>query len=148
LQQRWLLTARAWLLNYSSDRKGAERVAQPIIDGGGKAVAIGVDVSQGAVVARLFKEVDAGFARLDVLVNNAGVSRFAPSRTSAKIVFHFHYNINALGSILTIQEAIKRFAEGGSIINLSSIVGSHPAAGALLASPVIGRVAFIAVDYC
>jgi NAD(P)-dependent dehydrogenase (short-subunit alcohol dehydrogenase family) len=36
-----------------------------------------------------------------------------------------------------VQEAIKRFGvEGGSIINLSSIVGSHPVAGALLyASP-------------
>jgi 3-oxoacyl-[acyl-carrier protein] reductase len=35
--------------------------------------------------------------------------------------------INVLGSILMVQEAINRFgAEGGSIINLSSIVGSHP----------------------
>jgi NAD(P)-dependent dehydrogenase (short-subunit alcohol dehydrogenase family) len=38
-----------------------------------------------------------------------------------------------LGSILMVQEAIKRFdAAGGSIINLSSIVGSHPVPGALV----------------
>jgi NAD(P)-dependent dehydrogenase (short-subunit alcohol dehydrogenase family) len=43
--------------------------------------------------------------------------------------FHVHYNINVLGSILMVQEAIKGFgAEGGSVINLSSIVGSHPVA--------------------
>jgi 3-oxoacyl-[acyl-carrier protein] reductase len=46
-------------VNYSSDRKGAERVAQAIIDSGGEAIAVGADVS-----------------KADVLVNNAGVFRF------------------------------------------------------------------------
>ena len=44
-------------VNYSSDREGAERVAQAIIDSGGKAIAVGADVSKAADVARLFKEV-------------------------------------------------------------------------------------------
>jgi 3-oxoacyl-[acyl-carrier protein] reductase len=44
--------------------------------------------------------------------------------------------INVLGPILMVQEAINRFgAEGGSIINLSSIVGSHPVAGACFTRP-------------
>jgi NAD(P)-dependent dehydrogenase (short-subunit alcohol dehydrogenase family) len=55
--------------------------------------------------------------------------------------FHLHYNINVLGTILTVQEAIKRFgADGGSIINLSSIVGSHPVAGALLYASTKGAI--------
>jgi NAD(P)-dependent dehydrogenase (short-subunit alcohol dehydrogenase family) len=38
-----------------------------------------------------------------------------------------------LEAILMVQEALKRFGpEGGSVINLSSIVGSHPVAGAVL----------------
>jgi 3-oxoacyl-[acyl-carrier protein] reductase len=41
--------------------------------------------------------------------------------------FHAHYNINVLVSIVTVQEAVKRFgSDGGSIINISSIVASHP----------------------
>ena len=48
-------------VNYSSDRKGAERVAQTIIDSGGEAIAIGADVSLAADVARLFQEVDTAF---------------------------------------------------------------------------------------
>ena len=45
------------------------------------------------------------------------------------------------GSILMVQEAIRRFgAEGGSIINLSSIVGSHPVAGALLYASTKGAI--------
>ena len=117
-------------VNYSSDRKGAERLAQAIIDSGGEAVAVGADVSKAADVARLFKEVDAAFGRLDILVNNAGIFRFGALAEITEEGFHLHYNINVLGAILTVQEAIKRFgAGGGSIINLSSIVGSHPVAG-------------------
>ena len=128
-------------VNYSSDRKGAERVAQTIIDGGGEAIAIGADVSKAADVARLFKEVDTAFGRLDVLVNNAGVFRFGAFAEITEESFHVHFNINVLGSILTVQEAIKRFgSNGGSIINLSSIVGSHPVAGALLYASTKGAI--------
>ena len=128
-------------VNYSSDRTGAERVAQAIIDSGGEAIAIKGDVSHAAEVKWLFKEVDAAFGRLDVLVNNAGVFRFGAFAEITEESFHVHYNINVLGAILTVQEAIKRFgAKGGSIINLSSIVGSHPVAGALLYASTKGAI--------
>ena len=74
-------------VNYSSDREGAERVARAIIDSGGKAIAVGADVSKAADIVRLFKEVDSAFGRLDVLVNNAGVSGSVPSRRSPKRAF-------------------------------------------------------------
>jgi 3-oxoacyl-[acyl-carrier protein] reductase len=120
-------------VNYASDRKGAERVAQNIINGGGEAIAIRADVSKASDVARLFKEIDTVFGRLDVLVNNAGFFRFGAFAEISEESFYVHYNINVLESILMVQEAIKRFGpEGGSIINLSSIVGSYPVAGALL----------------
>ena len=128
-------------VNYSSDREGAERVAQAIADNGGKAIAVGADVSRAADVARLFKEVDSAFGRLDVLVNNAGVFRFGAMAEITEQSFHLHYNINVLGAILTAQEAIKRFGpDGGSIINLSSIVGSHPVIGALLYASTKGAI--------
>src|SRR5258708_22587460 len=128
-------------VNYSSDREGAERVAQAIIDNRGEAIAVGADVSKAADVARLFKEVDSAFGRLDVLVNNAGVFRFGALAEITEQSFHLHYDINVLGTILTVQEATKRFgADGGSIINLSSIVGSHPVAGALRYAATKGAI--------
>jgi 3-oxoacyl-[acyl-carrier protein] reductase len=128
-------------VNYSSDRNGAERLVQTIADSGGKAIAVGADVSKAADVARLFQEAGAAFGRLDVLVNNAGVFRFSAFAEITEESFHFHYDINVLGPILTVQEAIKHFgAEGGSIINLSSIVGSHPVAGALLYASTKGAI--------
>jgi 3-oxoacyl-[acyl-carrier protein] reductase len=128
-------------VNYSSDREGAERVARSITEKGGEAIAVGADVSRAEDVTRLFKEVDSAFGRLDVLVNNAGVFRFGAFTEITEESFHFHYNINVLGTILTAQEAIKRFGpDGGSIINLSSIVGSHPVAGALLYASTKGAI--------
>jgi 3-oxoacyl-[acyl-carrier protein] reductase len=128
-------------VNYSGDREGAERIAQAIITSGGEAIAVGADVSKATDVARLFKEVDSAFGRLDVLVNNAGVFRFGSFADITEDSFHLHYNINVLGTVLTVQEAINRFGpEGGSIINLSSIVGSHPVAGALLYASTKGAI--------
>ena len=42
-------------VNYSSDREGAERVAQAITGNRGEAIAVGADVSRAADAARLFK---------------------------------------------------------------------------------------------
>lgn len=128
-------------VNYSSDKKGAERVVRAIVSGEGKAIAVGADVSKVVDVARLFKEVVAAFGRLDILVNNAGVFRFGTFAEITEESFHFHYNINVFGAILTVQEALKWFgADGGSIINLSSIVGSHPIPGALLYASTKGAI--------
>src|SRR6185295_15798650 len=65
-----------------------ERVAQAITDKGGEAIAVGADVSKAAEVARLFKEVDSAFGRLDVLVNNAGVFRFGAFAEITEESFH------------------------------------------------------------
>src|ERR1700751_2375555 len=128
-------------VNYSSDRGGAERVVRGIKENGGEAIAVGADVSKAADVARLCKEVDSAFGGLDILVNNAGVFRFGAFTDITEQTFHLHYDINVLGAMLTVQEAIKRFGpEGGSIINLSSIVGSHPVPGALLYASTKGAI--------
>src|SRR2546427_12911529 len=80
-------------VNYSSDRQGAERLAQAIIDSGGEAISGGADVSKAADVALRFDKVDSAFRRLDVLVNNAGVFRFGAFAEITEEGFHLHYNI-------------------------------------------------------
>ena len=128
-------------VNYSSVKSGADSVAREITRIGEKAIAVGADVSKAGDVASLFEQVDTAFGKVDVLVNNAGVFRFGPFMNVSEQAFHTHYNINVLGSILTMQEAVKRFGpEGGSIINVSSIVASHPVAGVVLYASTKGAI--------
>lgn len=128
-------------VNYSSDRSGAERVADVIRRAGGNAVIVGADISRADDVRRLFGEVEANFGTVNVLVNNAGVFRFGPFIEATEEAFHTHYRTNVLGSILMLQEAAKRFGpDGGSIINISSIVASHPVPGSVLYASSKGAV--------
>jgi len=63
----------AVVVNYASDRPGAEAVVNEITKANGRAVAAQADVSKPADVARLFAEAERAFGTLDILVNNAGV---------------------------------------------------------------------------
>jgi 3-oxoacyl-[acyl-carrier protein] reductase len=109
------------VVNYASDRSGAEKAVAAITAAGGKAVAVKADVSKSADVKELFEQTIRTFGRLDILVNNAGVYRFEPIEAVTEEEFHRIYNTNVLGAILTMQEAIRRFApEGGAIINIAT----------------------------
>src|SRR6202051_2836741 len=67
----------AVVVNYASSKEGAERVVAEIVKAGGKALAVQGDVSKASDVQRIFAETKKAFGRLDVLVNNAGVYKFA-----------------------------------------------------------------------
>ena len=115
----------AVVVNYSSDRAGADRVVGEINGNGGRAVAVQANVAKEADVRRLFEEADAALGgRLDVLVNNAGVYEFKPLEEVKPEHFHRLFDINVLGLLLASREAARRFGpEGGSIINIGSIAG-------------------------
>lgn len=113
----------AVVVNYSSSRKGADDVVAAITSKGGKAVAIQGDVAQASDVQRIFAETKKTFGRVDVLVNNAGVYKFAPLGEVTADDFHRHFNTNVLGLILATKEAANHFGpEGGSVINIGSVV--------------------------
>ena len=112
----------AVVVNYASSREGADRVVAEIKGKGGKAVAVQGDVAKVADVRRLFEETKKAFGAPDILVNNAGVYQFEPLEAVAEAEFHREFDTNVLGSILTIQEALKHFGpNGASVINISSV---------------------------
>ena len=122
-------------VNYASNKADAERVVSEIIKAGGKAVAIQADVAKRADVERLFEETKAKLGRPNILVNNAGVYRFAALEAVTEQEFHSHFDTNVLGAILATQEAVKAFdGAGGSVINLSTIASTNPSPNTLLYS--------------
>jgi 3-oxoacyl-[acyl-carrier protein] reductase len=117
----------AVVVNYASNRESADRIVAGITAVGGKAIAVQGDVSKAADVKRLFETTKASFGALDVLVNNAGVYRFEPLEAVTEKEFHREFDTNVLGTILTIQEALRYFGpNGGSVINISSIASLNP----------------------
>ncbi|WP_010581675.1 SDR family NAD(P)-dependent oxidoreductase [Schlesneria paludicola] len=118
------------VVNYSSSKEGADRVVAKIADKGGKAVAVQANVANQADVQKLFAETKKAFGRLDVLVNNAGIYEFAPLEGITAEHFHRQFDLNVLGLLFATQEAVKLFgSDGGSIINISSVVARSPVAG-------------------
>jgi len=117
----------AVIVNYASDKNGAEKVVGRIQAKGGQAFSVQADVSKPADIQRLFSEANAKFGRVDILVNNAGVYEFQPLETITPEHFHKQFDLNVLGLILATQEAVKHVGQdGGSIINISSIVSEQP----------------------
>ncbi|EMK02079.1 MULTISPECIES: SDR family NAD(P)-dependent oxidoreductase [unclassified Leptospira] len=115
------------VVNYSSSKEGADKVVAEIEKNGGKAIAVQGDMSKSADVKRLFSETKKAFGSVNILVNNAGVFEFAPLEAVTEDEFHRQMNTNVLGPILATQESLNHFApEGGSVINISSIVSEIP----------------------
>jgi 3-oxoacyl-[acyl-carrier protein] reductase len=110
------------VVNYASDKTGADKVVAEITGAGGKAVAVPGDVAKRIDVDRLFVETKKAYGRLDILVNNAGIYEFAPLEQITEEHFHRQFNINVLGLLLATQAAVQQLGAGASIINISSVV--------------------------
>jgi 3-oxoacyl-[acyl-carrier protein] reductase len=112
-------------VNYAASKDGAERVVAAIKAKGGAAITLKADVAKRKDVEKLFADTISAFGRVDILVNNAGVYEFAPLDAITETHFHRQFDTNVLGLLLASQEAAKTFgAEGGSIINISSVVST------------------------
>ncbi|CAA2142312.1 SDR family NAD(P)-dependent oxidoreductase [Hyphomicrobium sp. ghe19] len=110
-------------VNYASSKEGAEKVVADIKSKGGKAIAVKGSVANADDIKNIFAETKKAFGSLDILVNNAGVYAFQPLEAVTDGEFQRQFNTNVLGTILAAQEAAKYFGpEGGSIINVSSVV--------------------------
>jgi 3-oxoacyl-[acyl-carrier protein] reductase len=135
------------VVNYSSSKAGADAVVAKIVAKGGKAIAVQGDVSKQEDIVRLFAETKKAYGKLDILVNNAGIYDFKPLGEISADHFHKQFNLNVLGLILTTQEAVKLIGEeGGSIINISSLVGQMPAATGSVYSATKAAVDSLAVS--
>ncbi|SDB49664.1 3-oxoacyl-[acyl-carrier-protein] reductase [Desulfonatronum thiosulfatophilum] len=118
-------------LTYVSKPELAEAVRDMIVSRGGNAAAFRLDVGDAAAVTAYFKEHVKDKVRLEVLVNNAGLTkdnliiRMKPEDWDAVM------RVNLTGSFVCLQEAAKVMIRQryGRIINISSVVGQMGNAG-------------------
>ena len=114
------------VVNYASSRAGADAVVERIKSKGGKAIAVQGNLNEEKDIERLFSETRKAFGKVNILVNNAGMYEFAPIENVTREHIQKHFDLNVTGVLLATREAVKLMGEGGSIINIGSIVGPMP----------------------
>jgi len=108
------------VVNYARGAEQAKDVVSAIEAAGGKALAVQADVSKTAEIRDLFDRTQETYSQIDILVNNAGVTLTKPIAEVTEAEFDNLFAINVKGTFFACQEAAKRMAEGGRIVNFSS----------------------------
>ena len=115
------------LVNYNSNRAGADEVVDYCKGQGVEAIAVGADVAEDEACRALAEVVDQTWGRLDVLVNNAGVTKLVPHADLDGLDaedFQRIYQVNTIGAFQMIRAAVPLLRENsGSIVNVASVAG-------------------------
>ncbi len=128
-----LLSSQGWRVAcLDRDIAGARETAGP----GG--VAIEVDVADEASVIRAFAEAGSVWGGLDALVTAAGVIETTPFMETTPDQFRRLFDINVIGSFLSVREGAKAMQAGGRVCMVASISsytgGGYVATGAYATS--------------
>lgn len=107
-------------VNYKNDAEGAAGTCGAIRELGGTAVAVRADVGVPDDVSRLIDTAHRELGSIDVLVNNAGRTRFGPAREVTQEDWDDVINTNLRGAFFATVAAADAMGERGSVINISS----------------------------
>ena len=106
------------------NRADATALVEAITRGGGRAIAVEADVSNGEAVQRMVARVAEELGTVDVLVNNAGIETIVPLLEMTEAQYQRVLDVNLKGEWLCAQAVARRLvAEGkpGAIVNIASI---------------------------
>ena len=109
-------------INYVNNSNSAREVVAGIETAGGAAIALQGDVAKLEDIQGLFDQTIEHFGRLDVLINNAGIRISKNVADIKEAEFDRLFAINVKGTFFACQQAARRLADGGKIINVSSTV--------------------------
>lgn len=102
---------------------GAQETAAMVEKLGRKALAIECDVADYDAIVRAFDRIVAELGRIDILVNNAATVRRLPSLDTPPDVWRQVMSVNLDGAFFCAIEAVRRMKDGGTVINIASIMG-------------------------
>jgi 3-oxoacyl-[acyl-carrier protein] reductase len=123
-------------INYSKSKAEAEQTVAELNDLGVVAEAFQADVSDKSQIRAMLAAVDSSFGRLDLLINNAGITRSIPMNDLDAVdeeIWDALLGVNVKGAFFTAQAAVPlmRRNGGGHIINTTSIAGLRPMGSSL-----------------
>ncbi|MCG8588812.1 MAG: glucose 1-dehydrogenase [Proteobacteria bacterium] len=102
-----------------------ESLSKDLEDAGVECLAVACDVSRAEDVDRLVAETQGRFGRIDVLVNNAGITEVVPAEEESLATFQNVVAVNLTGLFLCAQRVGRVMLEAGrgSVVNVGSILG-------------------------
>ncbi|HUW36460.1 MAG TPA: SDR family oxidoreductase [Rhodocyclaceae bacterium] len=123
-----LYAGKGWrvVINYSREEAPAQAVAEACRAAGGEVMVVKCDVSKDEDCRRLAGEVEQRWGRVDVLVNNAGTTRFVGLKDLEGLSaedFHRIYDVNVIGAYQmtrALSPLMKRHPVAG-VVNISSV---------------------------
>lgn len=110
------------------DEANASTVAEGIRAAGGKAIFVRVDVANRDSVKAMIATTVKAHGKLDVIFNNAGIAQTKPFLSITEQDWRRVMDINGLGVLICMQEAIKQMiaqGHGGKVVNTASIAGKQ-----------------------
>lgn len=113
------------VVNYARSEKAAEAVVKEIVEAGGNAIALQGDVSKADEVDNLISQTLEKFGRIDVLVNNAGITRDTLLLRMKPEDWQAVIDLNLTGVFLCTRAVSKIMLKKrqGRIINITSVAG-------------------------
>jgi 3-oxoacyl-[acyl-carrier protein] reductase len=120
------------IVNFLKEKEKALSVAETIVKNGGRARVLAADVSEPGAVKTLVSDIEANEGRLDVLVNNAGLTKHRSIVKMSDDEWGKVIATDLSGPFYVIRECAPFMArnKGGAIINMGSILGFRGAFGA------------------
>ena len=113
------------VIGYSNSKEDAKKLEESINSNGGNATSVKIDVSDKNSINTAFEEIEESYGIVEVLVNNAGITRDNILPRMKDSEWDDVIQTNLTGSYLTTQRAIKNMMKNkwGRIIFISSVVG-------------------------
>ena len=130
------------IINYKDDEKGANQTLGEVKQSGGNGSLFRCDISINSEVKSMIEDIVNDFGKIDILINNSGISKIGLFIDMAEKDYDEIMNVNFKGvyncTSYTVKDMIKR--KSGSIVNISSIWGSVGASCEVLYSSSKGAI--------
>lgn len=129
-------------INYNKSKEKAEKLQNEIRNSGVDCIAIKADISDPKEVENMFSEIKDRFNGIDILINNAGISKVGLFQDMSYNEWDEIFGINVKGTFNTIKAALPYMLENhnGKILNFSSIWGEHAASCEVAYSATKGAI--------